>query len=235
METPSIPSILIAAIMIITSLAYLVFYTLYWIGPIGFFIGQSLLIIFFLALMAIIIKLGKVTKSSSLRTTDFAVIAVFVAVKQVVDYAGMLLPGPLVYIPFSVALFSYLPLGIVFAALFAIVPKPGAALTFLIADFLIGSAIGGSVTWANVYVLSAFALEAYFLMSKRGTLSTLLLMGLSFGTFYSAFNSLNWLAVYEYWQPLLTTLPTAIVCGIAMAIGAILGYGIGSRATRITL
>jgi hypothetical protein len=235
MEIPTIPSILVAAIMCITGILYLLYYTLYWHGSVVFFASVFLLTIFFAALTAIMIKFGKVTKSTSLRTTDFAIIAVFVAVKVVADYAGMLLPGPLVYIPFSVALFSYFPMGIIAAALLKIVPKPGAVFTYLTGDFIIGAVIGGSVTWAPVYIVSAFALEAYYLASKRGTLSSLLLMGLSFGIFYSAFNSLSWLAVYEYWQPLLITLPTAIVCGIAMAIGASVGYGIGSRAARITL
>ena len=236
MEIPTISSILTAAIMSITGLVCLAYYTTYWSNLFAFYAGIFLLIFFFAAWTVIMTKFGKVTKSASLRTTDFAVIAVFVALYVVADYAIMFFPGPLATIPWVIALTRYIPTGIMLAAFLKIVPKPGAAFTYQIGKFLIGAVVTTpNLLWLPRFILSAFALEAYYLTSKRGTLSSLLLMGLSLGIFLPAINALNWIAVYEYWQPLLITLPTAILCGITTAIGASIGYGIGSRAVRITL
>lgn len=238
MEIPTIPSIVVAAIMPITGLAYLVFYTLYWPGLVEFFAGIFLLIIFFAAWTVIMIKFGKATKSASLRTTDFAVIAVFAAIFIIADWASMMLPGPLVYVPVTIAFTSSFPQGIIQAALLKIVPKPGAALTYVIGHTILGAVVAGTPNplWFPFSILSAVALEAYYLTSKRGTLSSLLLLGFSFGIFsYAIGGALFPFAVWQYWQPLLWTFPVAILSGITMATGSSIGYAIGSRAVKVTL
>jgi len=233
METPAI---LTSAIICVTGLAYLVFYTSYWPGLIGFLAGSFLLIIFLVAWVVLMTKLGKVTLGASLRTTDFAVIAVFVALEQVVDHASMYLPlGPLALFPGISALVYYFPLGIIAAALLKIVPKPGAALTFGIGMLIVRQITYPNALWIPRFILVAIALEAYYLTCKRGTLNSLLLMGATYGIFSAATGAIFMLAAWEYWQPLLTTFPVAILCGITMAIGSSIGYGIGSRAVRITL
>lgn len=238
MEIPTIPSIIVAAIMSISGLAYLVFFTLYWPGLVEFFVGIFLLIIFFAAWMVIAAKFGKATKSASLRTTDFAVIAVFAAIFIIADWASMILPGPLVYVPVTIAFTSSFPQGIILAALLKIVPKPGAALTYVIGHTILGAIVAGTPNplWFPFSIISAVALEAYYLTSKRGTLNSLLLLGFSFGIFsYAIGGVLFAFAVWEYYQPLLITFPVAILCGIMMAIGSSIGYGIGSRAVKIAL
>src|SRR3990170_4885633 len=238
MEIPTIPSIIVAAIMSISGLAYLVFYTLYWPGLVEFFVGIFLLIIFFAAWMVIATKFGRVTKSASLRTTDFAVIAVFAAIFIIADWASMILPGPLVYVPVTIAFTSSFPQGIILAALLKIVPKPGAAFTYVIGHTILGAIVAGTPNplWFPFSIISAVALEAYYLTSKRGTLSSLLLLGFSFGIFSYAIGGVLFVfAVWEYYQPLLITFPVAILSGIMMAIASSIGYGIGSRAVKIAL
>ena len=232
METPAI---LTAAIICITSLAYLVFYTLYWPGVFEFYVGTFLLIGFFAAWVVVMTKFGKVTKSTSLRTTDFAMIAVFGGINTVVLWVMMFLPGALAYIPWTVAFTSYLPAGIILAALLKIVPKPGAAFTFLIITMIMGQIIHLDMLWAPWYILKAVGIEAYYLTCKRGTKSSLVLMGVAYGIFSSATGAIFYIGVWLYWQPLLVTLPVAILCGITAAIGASIGYGIGSRAGKIAL
>jgi hypothetical protein len=198
----------------------------------------SALIAFFVVLVAITARSGKVTKGSSLRTTDFAVIAVFAAIFIIADWASMILPGPLVYIPVTIAFTSSFPQGIILAALLKIVPKPGAALTYVIGHTILGAIVAGTPNplWFPFSMISAVALEAYYLTAKRGTLTSLLLLGFAFGIFsYTIGGVLFPFAVWEYYQPLLATFPVAILCGITMAIGSSIGYGIGSRAGRIAL
>ena len=232
METPAI---LTAAIICITSLAYLVLYTIYWPGVAVFYAGTFLLTIFFAVWMVIMTKFGKATKSASLRTTDFAMIAVFGGIYTVVTWTMMFLPGPIVYIPWSVAFTSYLPSGIILAALLKIVPKPGAAFTYLITAMIMGQIIHLDLLWAPWYILRAVGLEAYYLTCKRGTISSLVLMGFTYGILSSATGAIFFIGAWLYWQPLLVTIPTAILCGITAAIGASMGHGVGSRAGRIAL
>ena len=238
MEFPTISSIIVAAIMSIAGLTYLVFFTLYWPGLVEFFVAIFLLIGFFTAWIVIATKVGKVTKSASLRTTDFAVIAVFAAIFIIADWASMILPGALVYIPATIAFTSSFPSGMILAALLKIVPKPGAALTYVAGQTILGAIVAGTPNplWFPFNIISAVALEAYYITSKRGTLSSLVLLGFAFGMFsYALGGVLFTFAVWEYYQPLLITFPVAILCGIMMAIGSSIGYGIGSRAVRIAL
>jgi hypothetical protein len=167
--------------MSIAGLTYLVFFTLYWPGLVEFFVAIFLLIGFFTAWIVIATKVGKVTKSASLRTTDFAVIAVFAAIFIIADWASMILPGALVYIPATIAFTSSFPSGMILAALLKIVPKPGAALTYVAGQTILGAIVAGTPNplWFPFNIISAVALEAYYVTSKRGTLSSLVLLGRS--------------------------------------------------------
>ena len=179
------------------------------------------------------VKFGKVTKSAPLRTTDFAIIVAFLAIHKVVEFSTMFTPFaamPPDSIQPNVILTLYFPQGIIQAVLLKIIPKPSVAFTYVIAQyFLLGVLIPLSPLWTLRYILPAVALETYYLVSKRGTLSSLLLMGLSFGILSSVLGTLFFVALWDMpTQPLLLTLPVAILSGISMTGGSLIGYGIGA-------
>jgi hypothetical protein len=81
--------------------------------------------------------------------------------------------------------------------------------------------------------MSALGLEAYYISSERGTLSSLLLMGLMYGIMHATAASIFMTYSWGFWRPLFVTLPAAILSGILMAATSNFGFALGERAKTV--
>ena len=232
-----VSSIVVAAIAIIASLGFLLFFTSYWepVGWVGLWAYVGVMIAIFGALLLVAMKMG--VEKSPLKTVDFAIIAMFVALMTVVDFGSMFVPGlsALWYaVPWIAgAVLFYFPLGIAMAAALKLSPKPGSAFTLILVYSIIGQVFFFNPIWFARSIIAALAIEAFYLSSKRGTVSSLTLMGLMFGILYSVTGIIFQIYTWGYWQPLFVTLPEAVMAGVLMAVGSFLGYALGERAKTV--
>lgn len=233
----SIKAVIVAAIAIITSLVSLLFFTYYWetVGWGGLYAYSAIMIAIFGALMLIALKFG--VEKSPLKTIDFAIIAMFVALMTVIDFGSMFVPGLSILwygVPqIAGPLMYYFPLGIAVAAALKISPKPGSAFTLILVYSIIGQVFFFNPIWLIRSVIACLAIEAYYLTSKRGTLSSLMLLGFMFGTLYSVAGIVFQIYTWGLWQPLFITIPQAVLAGVMMAVGAFLGFALGDRAKTV--
>jgi hypothetical protein len=230
-------SLLLAGIAIISSFVFLLFFTAYWemIGWIGLWMYVGIMGAIFGAWVLLTTKLG--TEKDILKTIDFAMIAMFVALAIVIDFGSMFVPG-LSFLWYALPeiaapILFYFPLGIVIAATLKISPKPGSGFTLIFVYGLISQVFFFNPIWLARSIVAALGIEAYYISSKRGTLSSLVLMGLTFGILYSVSGIIFQIYTWGYWQPLFMTLPEAILDGIMMAVGSLLGFALGDRAKAI--
>jgi hypothetical protein len=233
----SIKSIIIAVIAIVLSLGFLIFVTQYYDPDnwwaLGLYVGVMTAVF-----GGWILLVGRSSyKENPLKTMDFAMIAMFAALIRVVDFGSMYVPGLTVL--YNVApqiagpILYYLPLGIVLAAALKLVPKPGAAFTLLFVDGIISLIFYGDPIWLTRGLVSALGLEAYYISSNRGTLSSIVLMGLMYGIMHGASASIYMTYSWSYWRPLFDTLPSAILSGVFMCATTFLGYALGERAKTV--
>ena len=232
-----INSLIIAAIAIITSLIFLVFFTASWemVGWLGLWAYVGIMIAIFGAWILIATKAG--IEKDPLKTIDFAMIAMFVALMLVIDFGSMFVPGLsfLWYFAPEIAgpvLFSF-PLGIAIAAALKLSPKPGSAFTLLFVYGLISQVFFFNPVWLARSLIGALIIEAYYLSSKRGTVVSLVILGLMFGISYSVAGTIFQIYTWGFWQPLFVTLPEVILAGVMMAVGCFLGYALGDRAKSV--
>ena len=231
-------AIVIAAISIIASLAFLVFITATWeiVGWLELWVYVGVMIAIFGSWILLMGKIG--IEKNPLKTFDFAVIAMFAALLTVVDFGSMFAPGAsaLWYVApqFAGAILSYFPMGIVLAAALKLSPKPGSAFTlFFVYSGIIAQVFFFNPVWILRSIILALGLEAYNISSERGTTSSLALMGMMFGMLVPSSSAIFQIYSWGYWQPLVITLPAAIMSGITMAIGTFLGSAIGERAKTV--
>ena len=231
-------SLVIATISIIASLAFLVFITATWdiVGWLGLWVYVGVMIAIFGSWILLTIRLG--IEKNPLKTIDFAMIAMFAALLTVVDFGSMFAPGAsaLWYAApqFAGAILAYFPMGIVLAAALKLSPKPGSAFTlFFVYSGIIAQVFFFNPVWILRSIILASALEAYYISSKRGTTSSLALMGMMFGILVPSTSAIFQIYSWGFWQPLVITLPAAISSGIAMTIGTFLGSAIGERAKTV--
>ena len=230
-------ALVIAAISIIASLAFLVSITASWeiVGWLGLWVYVGVLIAIFGSWILLMGKVG--IEKNPLKTIDFAMIAMFVALIKVVDYGSMFVPGlsALWYVAPQVAgpILFYFPLGIVVAAALKLSPKPGSAFILWFVGGIISQVFFFNPVWFARSIIAALGLEAYYISSKRGTMSSLLLMGLTYGIMYSSSATIFQIYAWGFWQPLLTTLPYSILAGIMMTVGSFLGFALGERAKTV--
>jgi hypothetical protein len=232
-----IAAIAIAIISIIASFVSLLLFTAYWdtIGWLGLWIYAGVMIAIFASWILVVGWVGK--ERSPLKTMDFAIIAMFGALFETVDLSAMFVPGlsilwysaPIIAGP----LLAFFPYGIVLAAALKLSPKPGTAFTVFLVYFILAQVFFFNPLWLPEGIMLALGLEAYYISSKRGTTSSLVLMGIMFGIMFSISSTIFEIYIWGFWQPLFTTLPKAILCGITMAIGAFLGSAIGERAKTV--
>jgi hypothetical protein len=232
-----IKAVVIAAISIVASLAFLVFITAYWdiVGWMGLWGYVGVMIAIFGAWILLFGR-GEL-RNNPLKTMDFAIIAMFAALIRVVDFGSMYVPGltTLYFVAPQVAgpVLYYLPLGIVVAAALKLSPKPGTAFTLIFVDGLISLIFYGDPIWFVRTIISAVGLEAYYLSSERGTLSSLMLMGLMYGIMHATAASIFMTYSWGFWRPLFVTLPAAILSGILMAATSYFGFALGERAKTV--
>jgi hypothetical protein len=230
-------SMLIAVITIISSLIFLLFFTASWemVGWLGLWMYVGIMAAIFGAWIVLTTKLG--IERETLKTIDFAMIAMFVALAIVIDFGSMFVPGLsfLWYLLPEIAapIMFYFPLGIAIAAALKLSPKPGSAFTLIFVYGLISQVFFFNPLWLARSIIAALGIEAYYLSSKRGTLTSLVLMGLMFGILYSVSGIIFQIYTWGFWQPLFVTLPEAIMAGIMMAAGSSLGYALGDRAKSV--
>ena len=230
-------SMLIAAVAIIASLIFLYLFTAYWemIGWLGLWAYVGISVAIFGAFILLSTKIG--IKTDALKTIDFAMIAMFVALVTVIDFGSMFVPGLsfLWYvIPEAAApIMYYFPLGIAVAAALKLSPKPGSAFTLIFVYGIISQVFFFNPIWLARSLIAALGIEAFYLSSKRGTLTSLVLMGLMFGIFYSVSGIIFQIYTWGYWQPIFVTLPEAILAGVMMAVGCSLGFGLGDRTKSV--
>ncbi len=213
--------------MVILGLVSLSLYSTYLSTLEIFLAGMVLLIVFFAVWMLTLVKSGRVIKTDFLRVRDVAIIALFLGIHKVAEIYGMFSPISAMTneIPSTIWLTWYLPQGVIQAALFKIVPKPGVAFIYTIAQYFLLIIVSPlSTLWTLRYILPAIALETYYLVSKRGTLSSLVLMGMSFGIFSSSLGAIFFVYLWKVPQVLSLSFPVALMCGIAMAFGSLIGY-----------
>lgn len=233
----NIKAIIIAAIAIITSLVSLVFFTTYSdvVGWGGLYVYSGIMIAIFGALLLISLKFG--VERSPLKTIDFAIIAMFVALMTVIDFGSMFVPGLTalwIAVPqVAGSILYYFPLGIAVAAALRISPKPGAAFTLVFVYSIIGQVFFFDPIWLLRAVFACLAIEAYYLSSKRGTLGSLMLLGFMFGMLYSVAGIVFQIYTWSYILPLFVTIPEAVMAGVMMSIGAFLGFALGDRAKTV--
>jgi len=232
-----VSSVVVAAIAIIASLGFLLFFTSYWetVGWVGLWAYVGVMIAVFGALLLVAMKMG--VERNPLKTIDFAIIAMFVALMTVIDFGSMFVPGLSVLwyaIPqIAGAVLFYFPLGIAIAAALKLSPKPGSAFTLILVYSIIGQVFFFNPIWFARSIIAALAIEAFYLSSKRGTVSSLTLMGFMFGILYSVTGIIFQFYTWGYWQPLFVTLPEAVMAGVLMAVGSFLGYALGERAKTV--
>jgi hypothetical protein len=230
-------SMLLAVITIISSLIFLLFFTASWemVGWLGLWMYVGIMAAIFGAWIVLTTKLG--IERETLKTIDFAMIAMFVALAIVIDFGSMFVPGLsfLWYLLPEIAapIMFYFPLGIAIAAALKLSPKPGSAFTLIFVYGLISQVFFFNPLWLARSIIAALGIEAYYLSSKRGTLTSLVLMGLMFGILYSVSGIIFQIYTWGFWQPLFVTLPEAIMAGIMMAAGSLLGYALGDRAKSV--
>jgi hypothetical protein len=229
--------IVIAAIAIIASLAFLLFFTASWemLGWVGLWAYVGVMIAIFAAWVLLVTKLG--IEKNPLKTLDFAIIAMFVALMTVIDFGSMFVPGLTVLwisVPqIAAPILYFFPLGIAVAAALKLSPKPGAAFTLLLVYGIIGQVFFFNPIWFARSIMAALAVEALYLSSKRGTLGSLMLMGLMFGILYSVAGTIFQIYTWGFWQPLFVTLPETVLAGVMMAVGCFLGFALGDRAKTV--
>jgi hypothetical protein len=235
-----VKAIIIAAITIILSIGFLVFVTSYF-NPdnpdwLALWAYAGVMIVVF---GSWILLTGRGSlRENPLKTMDFAMIAMFAALIRVVDFGSMYTPG-LIFLytaapQIAGPILYYLPLGIVVAAALKLVPKPGAAFTLIFVDGLISLVFYGDPVWFTRSIVSALGLEAYYISSERGTLSSLVLMGLTYGIMHGASAVIYMTYSWGYWRPLFDTLPPVILSGVFMCATTFLGYALGERAKTVT-
>jgi hypothetical protein len=233
----NIKAMIIAAIAIITSLVSVLFFTPYWntVGWGGLYAFSGIMIAIFGALLLIFLKFG--VERGPLKTIDFAIIAMFVALMTVIDFGSMFVPGLSVLwyaIPqFAGSILYYFPLGIAVAAALKISPKPGSAFTLMFVYGIVGQVFFFNPIWLLRSIIACLAIEAYYLSSKRGTLSSLLLLGLMFGMLYSGVGVVFQIYTWGLVQPLFITIPQVVLAGVMMAVGSFLGFALGDRAKTV--
>ncbi len=231
------PAIIIAALAIVLSLVSLVFFTASWetVGWAGLWAYVGVMIAIFAGLMLISFKFG--VEKNPLKTIDFAIIAMFVALMTVVDFGSMFVPGLSIlwYGAPQIAgpLLYYFPLGIVVAAALKLSPKPWSAFILIFIYSIIGQVLFFNPIWFARSLIAMFAIEAFYLTTKRGTLKSLMLLGLMFGILYSVAGIVFQIYTWGFWQPLFITLPEALLAGVMMAVGAFLGFALGDRAKTV--
>lgn len=88
-----VKALVIAGISIVASLASLVFITATWeiAGWLGLWVYVGVMIAIFGSWILLMSRLG--IEKNPLKTIDFAMIAMFVALIKVVDYGSMFVPG----------------------------------------------------------------------------------------------------------------------------------------------
>jgi hypothetical protein len=230
-------AIVIAAISIMVSIAFLLFFTASWeiVGWLGLWVYVGVMIAIFGSWILLMTRLG--IEKNPLKTIDFAMIAVFVALIKVVDFGSMFVPGltGLWYAFPQVAgpILFYFPVGIVIAAALKLSPKPGSAFALLFVKGILSQVFFFNPIWLAREVVAALAMEAYHISSKRGTMSSLLLMGLMFGIMYYCSAVIFQIYAWGYWRPLFITFPTVILAGIMTSIGSFLGFALGERAKTV--
>jgi len=233
----NIKAIVVAAVAIITSLVSLLFFTAYWetVGWVGLWAYAGIMIAIFGVLLLIFLRFG--VEKSPLKTIDFAIIAMFVALMTVIDFGSMFVPGLSVlwYAVPQVAgsILYYFPLGIAVAAALKISPKPGSAFTLIFVYSIIGQVFFFNPIWLLRSIIASLAIEAYYVSSKRGTLSSLMLLGFMFGVLYSGAGIVFQIYAWGLWQPLFVTIPQMVLAGVMMAVGAFLGFALGDRAKTV--
>jgi len=231
----NVKAIVISLILIVASIAFLVMITTYW-GTVGW-TGLGIYVVVMIAISGSwILLMGRAgIEKNPLKTMDFALIAMFAAL--LIDNGSMFIPGLSVLwytAPmFAGAILAYFPMGIVIAAALKMSPKPGSAFTLFFVYQILGQLFSFNPLWLGRSVLLALGLEAYYISSKRGTMSSLLLMGLMFGVMVPSSSVIFMIYSWGFWQPLFTTIPAAIASGIAMTIGSYLGYALGERAKTV--
>ncbi len=232
-----VKAIVIAAIAIIASVVFLLLFTASWemMGWAGLWLYVGIMIAIFGAWMLLSLKFG--VEKNPLKTSDFAIIAMFVALMTVIDFGSMFVPGltALWYSLPEIAspVLFFFPLGIAVAAALKLSPKPGAAFTLFLVYGIIGQVFFFNPIWFARSIMAALAIEAYYLSAKRGTLSSLLIMGFMFGILYSVAGVIFQIYTWGFWQPLFVTLPEVILAGVMMAVGCFLGYALGDRAKTV--
>lgn len=234
---PGIKAIIIATIFIIASITSLVIINSYWemIGFVGLWIYSGIMIAIGIVWILLMGKRG--IEKNPLKTTDFAIIAMFAALLMIVDTGSMFVPGlsALWYIAPIIAgpILSYFPMGIVLAAGLKLSPKPGAAFTLFIVYQIIGQILFFNPVWLARSILLALAIEAFYISSKRGTTVALALMGLMFGILLNSSAGIFQIYNWGFWQPLFIMLPEAILSGIMMVVGVFLGSAIAERSKSV--
>lgn len=232
-----IKALIIAVITIVASLGFLVFFTSYWetVGWLGLWIYTGIMIAIFGGW--ILMEGTSGIKRQALTTMDFTMIAMFVALIRVVDYGSMFVPG-LTFLWYSLPqiagpILFYFPLGIVTASALKLSPKPGTAFILWIVSTIVSQVFFFNPVWLARGLMAALSIEAYYLSSKRGTTGSLLLMGLTFGIMYNSSAVIYQMYTWGLWKPLFITLPTVIMAGIMMTVGAFLGFALGERAKNV--
>lgn len=230
-------ALVIAAISIIASLAFLVFFTASWeiVGWLGLWAYVGVMIAIFGSWILLISRLG--IEKNPLKTIDFAIIAMFIALIHVVDYGSMFVPG-LTFVWFSFPqvagpVLFYFPLGIVVAAALKLTPKPGSAFMLWLVSAILDQLFFFNPIWIARGIVAALVIEAYYISSERGTMSSIVLMGLLFGIMYSCTATIFQIYSWGLWRPLFMTFPTVILAGIMMSIGSFLGFALGERAKTV--
>lgn len=239
-EMMTVKSIIVAVLAVVIPLSFLLFITQYydpsnW-APLAAYAGIMLAVF-----GSWIIIVGRNSfKENPLKTMDFAMIAMFAALIRVVDFGSMYVPGlnTLYYAPPPLSMIAgpllyYLPLGIVLIAALKLVPKPGAAFTLLFVDGILSLVFYGDPLWLTRGLIAAVALEAYYISSKRGTVGSLVPMGLMYGIMHGASFSIYATYAWGYYRPLFDTFPSAILSGVFMCATAFLGYALGERAKTV--
>lgn len=235
-----VAAVAIAVISIVASLASLVLFTTYWdtFGWLGLWIFAGIMSAIFASWIFLVGWVGRERSTkTTLKTMDFAIIAMFGALVETVDLSAMFVPGlsvlwytaPVIAGP----LLAFFPYGIVLAAALKLSPKPGTAFTVFIVYWILAQVFFFNPLWIPEGIMLALGLEAYYISANRGSTAYLVLMGVMFGITFSITSTIFQIYIWGFLQPLLTTLPKAILSGVTMAIGAFLGSAIGERAKTV--
>lgn len=227
-----------AALISTVALLYLWFFTAHWSGLLIFAGATMGCIIIFGSWVAVTMRRRWTDKSTRLRTSDYAKLALFISLLTAVDFSLHYIPGWIWrLIPFASAILYYLPAAAIAVSAIRTVSKPGAALLLLLGYAVISQIISPFLAWLPYHVVWAILFETYFstVNDYAESMGSAVLGGWVFGLVSTSFNPIfNW-ATLQWWTPLFLSIPKAFVCASASAVGAVLGSRIGEKAGKISL